>query len=232
MTVYRVFNANNVVTKVSDEDLDRAATGSGALPTELANAAALAGRRDLTSRLLETLAAGPRLQKLAAARALLELREPAACALLETRAAEESDEVVKGLFTAICLRLKGIDEVQRAFADTAKPQLAGVIPSMYSRLQTLDEQDAAFLVEALGAYLHSKHGWIEAESQDEWRNAVFILLEALQRAAASSVLGRPPLALARKELRVLLDGVRSSKADRDGKAAAKKLLTQLEALPV
>jgi len=53
----------------------------------------------------------------------------------------------------------------------------------------------------------------------------------LQRAAASSVLGRPALALARKELRVLLEGVRSSKADRDGKAAAKQLLAELEALP-
>jgi hypothetical protein len=231
MTVYRVFNVNNVVAKVSDEDLDRAAAGTGALPTELANAAALAGRRDLTPRLLETLAAGPRVQKLAAARALLELREPAAARLLETRAAEEGDDIVKGLFTAIRLRLRGVDELRQAFEDAANPQLAGLIPSMYNRLQTLDEQDAAFLVEALGAYLHSKHDWIEAESQDDWRNAVFILLEALQRAAASGVLGRPALAPARQELRVLLGGVRSSRADRDGKAAAKTLLAQLEALP-
>jgi hypothetical protein len=231
MTVYRVFNTNNVVAKVSDEDLDRAAAGSGALPTELANAAALAGRRDLTSRLFETLAAGPRPQKLAAARALLELREPTASALLEARAAEDSDEVVKRLFTAISLRLRGIEELRRAFEDSANPQLAGLIPSMYSRLQTLDEQDAAFLVEALGAYLHTKHGWIEAESQDEWRNAVFILLEALQRAAASSVLASPGLTAARQELRELLDRVSSSRADRDGKAAAKKLQTQLAALP-
>ena len=232
MTVYRVFNANNVVAKVSDEDLDRAAAASGPLSTELANAAALAGRQDLSSRLLETLAAGPRPQKLAAARALLELREPRAGALLETRAAEEGDEVVKRLFTAIRLRLQGIDELRRAFEDSGNPELAGLIPSMYSRLQTLDEQDAAFLVEALGAYLDTKHGWIEAESQDEWRNAVFILLEALQRGAASSVLGRPGLTAARQELRVLLERVSSSRADRDGKAAAKKLLAQLAALPV
>jgi len=162
----------------------------------------------------------------------LELREPRAGALLETRAAEEGDEVVKRLFTAIRLRLQGIDELRRAFEDSANPELAGLIPSMYSRLQTLDEQDAAFLVEALGAYLDTKHGWIEAESQDEWRNAVFILLEALQRGAASSVLGRPGLTAARQELRVLLERVSSSRADRDGKAAAKKLLAQLAALPV
>src|SRR5205814_953074 len=71
MTVYKVFNSNNAVTKVSDEDLDRATAGSGPLPTELANAAGLAGRRDLLPRLHKTLGASQRLQKLAAARALL-----------------------------------------------------------------------------------------------------------------------------------------------------------------
>jgi hypothetical protein len=132
MTTYKVFNANNVQKTISDEQLDAAACETGPLLTELANAAARARRHDLAARLIATPSVGPRLQRLAASNALLELQHTDAAATLEALAKSETDGVVAGLFRATALRLQGVDLLSSAWQHADDPQLCALIPSLYN----------------------------------------------------------------------------------------------------
>jgi hypothetical protein len=230
MTTYKVFNGNNVATKVSDDDLERAALATGPLATELCNAAALAKRHDLTSRLKQTVAEGAsRLQKLAAARALLALDCKDAVGVLDAASADPQDKICATMLRAISLRLRGTGEFERAFEGSADPELAGFLVSVYTGVGLdLTLADARFLVAALAAYLDRSLPWIKHMPADEWRNDLYIVLEVLTRPASVLLLQTAEAEPIRRPLLEQLTRVSSSRAGGDEKRMAKKLLASLE----
>lgn len=220
MQTYRVFNENNALVTVTPQQLDDAARRGDELPTELANAAGMARRRDLVPQLRATLAAPVRLAKLAAARALLALGDREAVGLLRGRAAAETDAIVANVFLALALRLEGVEALRRAFAaGDADPQLAGAIPSVYNGPFDLVAGDAELLLEAIEAYVANPKGWIAAMPRDEWRSDLYVLVTALARGAAAI----PDRARAR----TVLSRLAGSRADRDTKQEARELLVEV-----
>jgi hypothetical protein len=225
MAIYKVFNENSVVKKVSDDDLDRAARESGALSTELANAAALAKRADLTARLIETLDVGPRSQRLAAANALLVLGHAAAAAVLEALAQREQDAVVVSMFRVIALRLKGVAQLRSAWERADDPELCSFMPSLYNSKFALGEADVDFVVSMLGSYIEQDRGWIKACPKDEVRNALFLLVNRVTAESAEALRQSLPKPL-RQRLHDMLNRVVASRADTATKTAAKRALRE------
>lgn len=220
MNTYRVFNENNVLVEVTPQQLDDAAAASGPLPTHLANAAGPAKRRDLIGRLHVTLGAAARRNKLAAARALLALADRDAAGLLRERSASETDAIVANVFRGIALRLDGVEPLRRAFAaGDDDPQLAGALASVYNGAFELVPADMEFLLEAITAYTANAKRWIAAMSRDEWRSDLYVLVKALGR--GMPLIGDPARA------RTTLSQVVSSRADRDTKKEAQKLLDEV-----
>lgn len=219
MAVYEVFNQNNVLTKVTDADLEEAERTIAPLPTHLVNAAGAARRRALTPHLHATLEGGNRRQKLAAARALLALADHEAIPVLERLSGEEADAVVSGIFHATSLRLHGPEALHAAFCDPgAAGELKGFMLSIYPGIFDLSDGDTAFLLCALDAYLEGCQAWIKSLGRDMWRNDVYIIVTTLTRRAPIAA-GEPQV-----RLRDLLTRVSRSKADADSKREAKAWL--------
>lgn len=220
MQAYRVFNENNALVEVTERQLDEAAAGHDALPTQLANAAGVARRRDLIGRLRTTLCVPERRNKLAAARALLALDDREAIGLLRERAEADVDAIVARVFRALALRLEGVDAVRRAFtAGDEDPALAGVLASIYTGQFSLTPEDVTLLLNLIEAYVSNKQSWISAMRRDEWRSDLYILVNALARGVA--LIGN------REHARTILSQIVASRADRDTKTEAKKLLAQV-----
>ncbi len=223
MATYRVFNENNARVEVTDQELDEAAAGSGALATHLANAAGLARRRELVGRLRATLGAAERRQKLAAARALLALDDRQAVAPLREAAARDEDAVAAGVFRGIALRLEGVAEVRRAWAEGDRdPALAGLLASIYNGPFDLVPDDVSFLLDAVSDYLANQRPWIAKMSRDEWKSDLYVLVKALAREST-----RPLLAAERERARAVLGQVAAARADRDTKKEARAILDAL-----
>jgi hypothetical protein len=220
MTTYRVFNENNVLVEVAPQQLDDAAADVGVLPTHLANAASAARRRDLIGRLRVTLGAAGRRNKLAAARALLALDDRDAAILLRERSAGETDAIVAGVFRGIALRLDGVESLRCAFAaGDDDPLLAGALASVYNGAFDFAPADLEFLLEAITAYTDNAKRWIAEMSRDEWRSDLYVLVRALGRGKA--LIGD------RTRARTALSQVATSRADRDTKKEAQKLLDEV-----
>jgi hypothetical protein len=220
MHTYRVFNDNTALVEVTQQQLDEAVAGRDALPTHLANAAGAARRRDLIGRLRATLGVAGRLNKLAAARALLALDDRAAGDLLRERAAVEADEIVASMFRAIALRLEGVEPVRRAFAaGDADPALSGALASIYNGAFDLVPGDVEFLLDAIAAYTANSRPWIANMDRDEWSSDLYVLVKALARGAT--------LIEARERARSVLSQVVASRADRDTKDEVRKLLANM-----
>jgi hypothetical protein len=223
MTTYKVFNANNVLKQVSDEDLDHAARASGPLLTKIANAAAVARRSDLASRLIATLDIGPRLQRLAAANALLELEHAEAVPALEALAKIEADGVTAGMFRATALRLRGVDLLRSAWERADDPALCDLIPSMYNSQFALSAGDFALITAILSSYVDKDRPWIIALSKDEWRSAVGVLIDRISAEVAQPIRQRLEAAVSAR-LRDVLECIWSSEADSQTRASAKRVL--------
>lgn len=220
MHTYRVFNENNVLVEVTEQELDDAAAGRDALPAHLASAAGAAGRRDLIGRLRATLGAAQRPDKLAAARALLALDDREAAAVLRERSTAEADPIAAGMYRAIALRLDGVEPVRRAFAaGDDDPELAGLLASIYSGAFALTPDDVAFLLDAITAYLGNAQRWIAGMKRDEWRSDLYVLVAALAGATAQIT--------DRERARSVLSQVVASRADRDTRTEARTLLARL-----
>lgn len=220
MTTYPVFNENNVLVEVTTQQLDDAAADGDALPTHLANAAGAAKRRDLIGRLRVTLGAAARRNKLAAARALLALDDRDAAGLLRERSAGEADAIVASVFRGIALRLDGIESLRRSFAaGDEDPPLAGALASVYNGVFDLAPADLEFLLEAITAYTANEKRWIAGMSRDEWRSDLYVLVKALGRGMA--LIGD------RIRARTALSQIVASRADRDTKKEAQKLLDKV-----
>lgn len=220
MQTYRVFNENNALVEVTDQDLDNAVPRDDALPTHLANAAGVARRPELIPRLRATLAVPHRRDKLAAARALLAIGDHGAVELLRDHARTETDLIVANLFRAIALRLEGVERVRHAFEQGDEdPALAGVIASIYNGAFDLVQDDIALLLDLIDAYVANAKTWIADMSRDEWRSDLYVMVKALARATAPI----PDPARARDVLR----RVTTARADRDTKKVAQSLLATL-----
>lgn len=220
MQTFRVFNENNVLVDVTAQQLDVAASSDGMLPTHIANAAGAAKRHDLIPLLRATLAAPQRRNKLAAARALLALDDRAAAPLLRERATQEADSIVANMFRALALRLEGVASVQRTFEEGDRdPQLAGSLASIYNGTFDLSPDDVEFLLAAIGAYTASSRHWITSMPRDEWRSDLYVMIKALSR-------GKDRIT-DRARLRSVLSSVASSRADRDTKKEAQRILDGL-----
>lgn len=189
MAIYEAFNSNGVSVVVTDDELDQAAREVGPLSTELADAAAQAGRTDLVEHLRRSLGGADRARKLAAAKALLALDYRGASALLESLAASESDTVVAKSFTAVATRLRGPQAAQELFEDPATdPQLARLLVSNYNSHLRLDAGDIRFLVTALRHYLARSLPWLTTLPEDIWDNGVFLIINALSNDGAVHLL--------------------------------------------
>lgn len=217
MHTYRVFNENNALVEVTPQQLDEAAAGCDLLPTHLANAAGAARRHDLIEQLRATLGSASRRNKLAAARALLAVDDRQATSLLRDRAAAETDAIVAGLFRGIALRLEGVGSVRSAFAaGDADPELAGMLASIYNGSFELLPEDVAFLLSAIADYVVNAKPWIAQMKRDEWRSDLYVLVKALGRGVK--------MIADRDHARTVLAQLGTSRADRDTKQEAQKLL--------
>lgn len=220
MHTYRVFNENNALVEVTQQQLDEAASRREPLSTHLANAAGVARRRDLIAQLRASVAVPARRAKLAAARALLALGDREAAALLRDRAAADTDPIVASVFRGIALRLDGVEAVRQAFAaGDADPQLAGALASVYNGAFDLVAGDVEFLLDAVAAYVASAKGWISDMPRDEWRSDLYVMVKALARGVA--------VIPDRARARAVLSQLGVSRADRGTKTEAQKLLAEV-----
>jgi len=220
MHTYRVFNENNALVEVTQQQLDEAASGRDALSTHLANAAGAAKRHDLIGRLRATLGVPARRTKLAAARALLALGDREVAGLLRDRAAAEADAIVANVFRGIALRLDGVESVRQAFtAGDVDPQLAGALASVYNGAFDLAAGDVEFLLDAISAYVANPRGWIADMPRDEWRSDLYVMVKALARGAA--------VIIDRARAHAVLSQLVASRADRDTQKEAQKLLAEV-----
>jgi hypothetical protein len=189
VAIYEAFNSNGVSVVVTDDELDQAAHDVGPLSTELADAAAQAGRTDLVEHLHRSLDGHDRARKLAAAKALLALDDRSAGALLESLAASEPDTIVAKSFTAVATRLRGSQAALNLFGDPATdPQLARLLVSNYNSHLRLDTGDIGFLVSALRHYLARSLPWLTNLPADIWDNGVFLIVNALSNAGVPELL--------------------------------------------
>jgi hypothetical protein len=178
--IYAAFNSDGVSVLVSESDLDDAARNSAPLSTELADAAGQARRTDLVGQLRASLDGDDRSRKLAAAKALLALEDPAAGTLLESLAAAETDAVVAKSFIAVATRLRGPDAVVALFGDpNTDPQLARLLVSNYNSHLRPDIGDVRFLIGALAHYIGRSLPWLVKLKPDLWDNGVFLMLNGL-----------------------------------------------------
>jgi len=220
VATHRVYNANNVLVQVSDGELDDAAKGSGALSAELANAAGTARRLDLIDRLRATLASKDRITKLAAARALLALGDRASIGVLREHANAEDDAIVAGVFRGIAVRLEGVEALRKAFENGDQdPALAGALAVVYNGTFELTAGDLELLLDMVAAYLANTAKWIATMDRDEWKSDLETLVATLAEGAAHV----PD----RERARAVLTEVGTSRAGRDTKQAAKRLLAGL-----
>jgi hypothetical protein len=189
VAIYEAFNSDGVSVVVSDVDLDQAARDDGPLSTELADAAAQAGRSDLIERLRRSLDGADRARKLAAVKALLALHDRGAGALLESLAASEPDTVVAKSFTAVATRLRGPQAALELFDDPGTdPQLARLLVSNYNSHLPLEAGDIRFLIATLRHYLTRSLPWLPKLRSDTWDNGVFLIVNALSNDGAVRLL--------------------------------------------
>jgi len=226
VAIYEAFNSDGVSVVVSDVDLDRAARHDGPLSTELADAAAQAGRSDLAERLRRSLDGADRARKLAAAKALLVLHDRGAGALLESLATAEPDTVVAKSFTAVATRLRGPQAVLELFDDPGTdPQLARLLVSNYNSHLRLEAGDISFLIAALRHYVERDLPWLPELRSDTWDNGVFLIVNALSNDGAVRLLRDAEAE--RSALRRLLAALPEHTADDDIVSGAKELCAAL-----
>jgi len=220
VATYRVYNNSNALVQVTDGQLDDAVKSSGPLSAELANAAGTARRRDLIDRLRATLAGKDRITKLAAARALLTLGDRDSIGVLRERANTEDEAIVAGVFRGIALRLEGVEALRKAFeTGDQDPALAGALAAVYNGTFDLTAGDLELLLDMVAAYLANTAKWIAAMDRDEWKSDLDTLVATLAEGAA--------LIPDRGRARDVLAALGGSRADRDTKQTAKKLLAGL-----
>jgi hypothetical protein len=217
MQVYRVFNKNNVLTNVTEADLDGLVLREGPLSTHHANAAGEARRRDLVPHLRATLATRERQSKLAAAEALLALSDKESLALLERYAKSEEDTVVSNMYVVTALRLRGVRALREAYEspDTSN-ELKSFIPSLYPGTFDLTTDDGKFLIDALAAHLGHAAPWIASLERPEWQNGVYNFVTTLTQHMPEHLYSSHV-----DRLREVLERVARSKADADAKREAK-----------
>lgn len=162
---------------VSEQDLEQASTQSGPLPVELCHAAAISRYIGLKDRLQETLTAPHRLQKLAAAKALMCLGDKDSIKLLNDLSSQEQDKIAAAIFKLASVRLEGSSSLKNLLSRDDRTLLE-LLPSLYNSYLPLDENDLEILIITLNKYL-SKSGYTKSIRQSFWENDVGLLIEAL-----------------------------------------------------
>jgi hypothetical protein len=228
VAIYEAFNSDGVSVVVSDVDLDQASRDDAPLSTELADAAAQAGRTDLVENLRRSLDGDDRARKLAAAKSLLALGDRDARELLEKMAASEPDTVVAKSFIAVATRLRGPQAALELFhhPDT-DPQLARLLVSNYNSHLRLEPGDIRFLIAALRHYLARILPWLTTLRADIWDNGVFLIVNALSNDGAVRLLRDTGLAQERSALLQLLAALPEHTDDDDIVTGAKDLRAAL-----
>lgn len=187
--IYEAFNSDGFSVVVSAAELDAAARAAPPLTTELADAAAQAGRTDLIGHLRASLSGEDRFLKLTAAKSLMALDDQDAVPLLQELAACESDAVVAKCFIAVATRLRGADAAIDLFCDPdTDPQLARLLVSNYNSHLRPGLGDVRFLLRALRHYLDRDLPWLPDLREDLWDNGVFLMLNGLSNEHAVRLL--------------------------------------------
>jgi hypothetical protein len=227
---YHSYNSDGVGVLITDDDLDAATQTVAPMSTELANAAAQAGRTDLIAVLRKSLEGGDRARKLAAAKALLALRDHGAGGLLEYLAADEGDAVVAKSYTAVAIRLRGPQPAIDTFcADDTDPQLARLLVSNYNSHLRLESGDVNFLVTALRHYRDRRLPWLRKLSADLWDNGVYLMLVALTGDSGLELLRDPAHDAERAAVLRLLPDLIEQTNDDDVVEEAQALRDELDA---
>lgn len=229
MRTYQSYNSDGVAVLVTDDDLDAAAGTVGPLSTEIANAAAQAGRTDLIAGLRTSLEGDDRARKLAAAKALLALHDHGAGGLLDYLAADEDDAVVAKSYKAVAIRLRGPQEAIDVFcADDTDPQLARLLVSNYNSHLRLESGDLTFLVSALTHYCDRRLPWLTTLPADLWDNGVYLMLVALTGDSGLALLRDPAHVAERAAVLRLLPDLVEQTNDDDVIEEAKTLREELD----
>lgn len=230
MRTYQSYNSDGIGVLVTDDELDAAAREVGPLSTELANAAAQAGRTDLVASLRKSLEGNDRACKLAAAKALLALGDHGAGGLLEYLVAGEDDPVVAKSFAAVASRLRGPQAALDFFcADDTDPQLARLLVSNYNSHLRLESGDLTFLVTALRHYRDRQLPWLEKLRTDVWDNGVYLMLVALNGDSGLALLRDPDHETERVAVLRLLPDLIEQTNDDDVVEEAQTLREELDA---
>jgi hypothetical protein len=225
---YKVLNDDDVFVEVSDKQLDEASVGTGPLPTQLAHAAAIAGRKDLIARLRETLHCPERHRKLAAAMALLAFQDQAFIPVLTQSAATEPDSIVAKVFEAVALRLQGAAHACDYFTrEDSDPQICRLLISNYNSYLKLGVDDVRFLLAVLRAYIDKDLPWIKHLRKDVWANGIYFAVDALATDSVLRLLGGEQLVKERQELHNILSRITALPVGSDTKTEAAELQRRL-----
>jgi hypothetical protein len=210
--IYDGFNSDGLSVVVSAAELDAAARADPPLTTELADAAAQAGRTDLIGHLRASLSGDDRFLKLTAAKSLLALGDQTSGPLLGELAVSESDAVVAKCFIAVATRLRGADAAIDLFCDPdTDPQLARLLVSNYNSHLRPGLGDVRFLLCTLRHYLDRDLPWLTELRDDLWDNGVFLMLNGLSNEHAVRLLRDN--GAERSTLREMLPAVSTHTAD-------------------
>jgi Ser/Thr protein kinase RdoA (MazF antagonist) len=124
------------------------------------------------------------------------------------------------VFRGIALRLEGVEALRKAFeTGDQDPALAGALAAVYNGTFDLTAGDLELLLDMVTAYLANTAKWIAAMDRDEWKSDLDTLVATLAEGAA--------LVPDRQRARDVLAALGASRADRDTKQTAKKLLAEL-----
>ncbi|QRR01803.1 hypothetical protein [Dyadobacter sandarakinus] len=169
MKSVKVFNEKNAAVIVTSEELTIAAGKANILPTHIANAAAATCCYELLPNIRATLLGKSRRQRIAAARAILAMKDLESISSIQLALDQESDQIVKNVFTATILRLHGVQSAQWYFnSEEGDPNVKSMLIAIYDGYMQPEIDDIHFLVDALFIYVKKSQLWIMLLEKSIW----------------------------------------------------------------
>ncbi len=228
MAKHEVFGSNGVVVLVSDEELNAALGQPAPLPTQIINAAAKSGRKDLAEKIRLSLCAPVRSQKLAAAKALFVLDYKSAAPDLLALSQKETDQVVSNTFSAVHLALTGTENAVKYFLNpNSDPNTASRLILNYNSYIHLRIEDLEFLAIALTEYHTRSLPWLKNYNEEHWNGDLLVMIAALSKSDAVERLLKPESSLMRETILQALTALLAMSIDKELRKDIKTLQRKL-----
>lgn len=187
---YYVFNENNCLHKVTDEQLDAAFLNKDELPVHIIVGMGAAKAAKYLPRLREALYYEKRRSRHDAIYSIFSIEDKEVISILKQKESSLPVEELnthgseKALLQALILRLEGgPSAVRTAFFDPSVNALVRYrFIYMYFAHFTMVLEDLQFVIDALEAFSRREDDWIQALNQDDYTDAVIQGVEAVSKA--------------------------------------------------